>query len=116
VASTSTTTSEIYRDNALRHPFRSLARAVRRWTLRNDHNATHPLTGDFDADGSLPPNLQHFQTGEVLPWKGVRFRVGKVVGGDFPCIILVPAGITHGTKLRTLKNFRDLNRQEARRA
>lgn len=102
--------TEVYTDNAILHPIRALRRALRRWSLTLDKNATNPASGDFAHDGSLPVNLQHFQVGEVLPWKGVRFKVGKIIGGDFPCVILVPAGVTHGTKLRTLRNFRDLQR------
>jgi len=111
----------IYQNDALRHPLRALALAVRRWTLRGlrgrqlqyDANATHPLTGDFDG-GALPPGLQQFTVGEVLPWKGTKFKVGKVVGGDFPCVILVPVGITHGLKLRALRHARDRMREVER--
>lgn len=110
--------AEIYQLNALRHPFRAIGLALRRFTLRglrsmqlkDDRNATNPATGDFDG-GAIPPEFAHFQVGEVLPWKGHRFKVGKVVGGELPCIILVSAGPTRGTKLRTLKNFRDAERR-----
>jgi len=81
--------------------------------LQWDRNATHPDTGDFDG-GEVPASLAHFSEGEVLPWKGVTFKVGKVVGGALPCIMLVPIGATHGTKLRTMRRFRDRAR-EARR-
>jgi len=61
--------------------------------------------------GRVPAYLAGFQEGEALPWKGVVFRVGKIVGGDTPAIILVPVGLTHGGKLRTLRAARDLMRQ-----
>lgn len=82
-------------------------RSLRAMHVRHDHAATNPVTGDFDA-GDVPEQLRHFAPGEVLPWKGVSFKVGKVCGGEFPCIILVPTSITHGAKLRTMRRFRDL--------
>ncbi|MET0742942.1 MAG: hypothetical protein ABWY78_06185 [Microvirga sp.] len=109
----------IYENNAIRHPFRALRLIVRRWTLAGlrhrqlqyDANATHPATGDFDG-GDIPAELQQFVVGEVLPWKGLKFKVGKVVGGQFPCVILVPAGLTHGMKLRALRHARDRMRED----
>jgi hypothetical protein len=41
----------------------------------------------------------------------LTFRVGKVIGGPFPCIILVPTGLTKGTKLRTMRQFRTAARR-----
>ena len=119
VDSSSTTKSSVYLDNPILHPLRTLGRKIRAWAareirrsqLQRDANASHPITGDFDG-GDIPPVLQKFQTGEFLPWKGVRFRVGKVVGGDFPCVILVPAGVTHGRKLQILREYRDIKKAE----
>ena len=99
-------TGAIFTINPFLHPIRALALAVRRWTLREDVNSS-TASGDFDA-GAIPPQLQRFEKGELLPWKGISFRVGKVVGGDFPCVILVPVALTHGRKLQALRRFRDL--------
>lgn len=86
-------------NNAILHPWRALKIAVRRLTLRADLRA---------AD--LPPSLLPFMVGESIPLKGQWFKVGKVVGGDFPVLILVPSGATRGAKLRGLRNFRDAGR------
>lgn len=99
-----------YENFAFFHPIRALKIAIRRRLIAWDKNASHPVTGDFDVDGDLPVALRQFERGELLPWKGVNFRVGKVVGGDFPAIILVPTTPTHGAKLRTMRNFRDAAR------
>lgn len=112
----------VYTVSFWRHPFRLTGLAIRRkvllalraWQVRDDKQQTHPVSGDFDG-GDVPLELRHFQKGELLPFKGVFFRVGKVVGGPMPAIILVPVGATKGTKLRTMKNFRDRMR-EAKRA
>lgn len=96
---------KIYTNNALLHPLRALRIAFRRVFLNLDNK--DPL---WDG-GSIPPALQKFQTGELLPWKGVSFRVGKVIGGDFPMVILVPVDRTHGAKLQAMRNFRDLARE-----
>lgn len=94
----------IFINNGLLHPVRALRIALRRLLVNRDHN--DPL---WDG-GAIPEPLQRFTVGEVLPWKGLRFKVGKVVGGDFPCVILVPVGATHGAKLRKLRQFRDVTR------
>jgi len=88
-----------------------LRRLVRRWTLRQDAR-------DPRVPTDLPLALQRVQVGECLPWKGTTFKVGKVIGGDFPCIILVPNGLTRGAKLRGLRNARDTFRavRDERRA
>lgn len=107
-------TGPVYVVSFWRHPIRMTGLAIRRWTLRrlrawqehDDRMATHPIEGDFDG-GTLPPELRHFEKGELVPFKGVFFRVGQVVGGPMPALILVPVGATKGTKLRTMKNFRD---------
>lgn len=119
VDSSLTKKSSVYVDNPILHPFRTLGRKIRAWAarevrsfnLKGDANASHPVTGDFDG-GDIPPVLQKFQAGEFLPWKGVQFRVGKVVWGDFPCVILVPAGVTHGRKLQILRQYRDIQRAD----
>lgn len=111
-------TGPIYQVSFWRHPFRLTGLAIRRWTLkrlrawqvRDDKNQTHPISGDFDG-GDIPHELRHFTKGELLPFKGVFFRVGKVVGGPMPAIILVPVGHTKGTKLRTMRAFRERARQ-----
>lgn len=100
----------IYNLSVFRHPIRALRMAVRRWTLREESKMTG-ADGDFEHPGAIPPELRHFEKGEVLPWKGVMFRVGKVVGGLFPCIILVPTGLTKGAKLTTMREFRDAARR-----
>jgi hypothetical protein len=92
-------------NNAIRHPFRALALAWRRVILNRNYG--DPL---WDG-GAIPPALQPFTVGERLPWKGVDFRVGKVVGGSVPCIILVPVDRTKGQKLKTMRRFRDVARR-----
>lgn len=94
----------IYTHNALRRPLRALVIAARRLLLNRDQN--DPL---WDG-GAIPPALHRFTPGEVLPWKGVAFKVGKIVGGDCPCVILVPVGSTRGAKLRRMRQYRDLVR------
>lgn len=66
--------------------------------------------------GEIPPVLEPFHVGELLNWKGVEFRVGKVVGGDYPVLILVPVDLTHGAKLMNLRRVRDRRRAERREA
>ncbi len=95
---------KIFRNNALRHPLRAFTIALRRILMNRDHN--DPL---WDG-GEVPSYLQQFTVGEALPWKGTMFKVGKVVGGNFPCVILVPVDRTKGAKLKTMRNFRDLAR------
>lgn len=92
--------------NPLRHPILALAVVLRRIVLHLDQRATNPKTGDFDAPTDLPPALERFQQGELLPWKGVNFRVAKIAGGATPAIVLVPTTPTHGAKLRVMRNFR----------
>jgi hypothetical protein len=82
---------------------RALKIAVRRWLLRGDLRSP-----DLPAD--IPPALQQFHVGELLPWKGTTLKVGKIVGGDFPALILIPTGRTHGATLKGLRNMRDLGR------
>lgn len=84
---------------------RWLRRALRGWLLRYD--ARHP-----SAPTEIPPSLACFAEGELLPWKGVRLRVVKIVGTPVPCLILVPAGPTHGRKLQVMRNYRDAGRVE----
>ncbi len=111
----------IYQLSPWRHPFRFaglsirrfVIRELRRFHIRDDNNATSPLDGDFDG-GEIPHELQHFQRGELVPFKGLMFRVGKVVGGPMPAVILVPVGLTRGTKLRTMRQFRDRARAQKR--
>lgn len=90
--------------NAWLHPIVAFKRAVRRMTLTADLKRP-----DLPAPG---PMLEHFAIGETLPWKGITFKVGKIVGGDFPMVILVPSGRTHGAKLRGLRTMRDIGRHE----
>lgn len=101
----------IFHDNALLHPVRALKRTLRRWLQSEDAGVDPLWTG-----GEIPAYLEGFAVGESLPWKGVRFKVGKVVGGDFPCVILVPVDRTHGHKLRTLRTYRDLERHDRKHA
>jgi hypothetical protein len=95
----------IFRNNAILHPLRALTIAVRRLLLNRAHG--DPL---WDG-GAIPPALEKFTVGENLPWKGVMFKVGKIVGGDFPMVILVPVDRTRGAKLTVMRNFRDLARE-----
>lgn len=88
---------------AFQHPWRAFGYALRRLVLRFD--ARHP-----ELPTTLPPELDRFDVGETLPWKGVSFRVGKIIGGEFPMVILVPNGRTRGAKLRRLRNLRDAGR------
>lgn len=95
---------KIFINNAIEHPLRALTRFFRRVLTNRD-------MGDPMWDGGeIPAALKPFATGESLPWKGVMFKVGKVVGGDFPCVILVPADRTRGAKLQQMRRFRDLSR------
>lgn len=91
----------VYTNNVLLHPLRALKIALRRLLVNRDAN--DPLWNG----GEVPPFLEPFGVGELLPWKGVSFKVGKVVGGDFPMVILVPVDRTHGEKLRTIRQYRD---------
>jgi hypothetical protein len=90
-------------NNAILHPIRALKLAMRRAIMR--HDLREPALPD-----ALPPELEPFHVGEVLPWKGVKFRVGKIVGGDFPVLILVPVTATRGAQLRRLRSGRDVGR------
>src|SRR5262252_4390244 len=86
------------------HPIRAVKIALRRWTLAAD--ARDPRLPD-----DVPPALRQFTVGESFPWKGTRFRVGKIIGGDLPCLIILPCGPTHGEKLRGLRRARETFRQ-----
>lgn len=100
----------IWTNNALIHPIRALKIALRKWLLNVDH-------ADPDwSGGDVPAYLEPFTVGEALPWKGVSFRVGKIVGGDFPMVILVAADRTHGAKLKTLRTYRDMARHDRQHA
>lgn len=108
----------IYINDGIAHPIRAFKLAVKRWLRGMADEIT--VTGS-DANGDLhepdiPPHLQQFQEREVIPLKGVQFRVGKVVGGDFPALILVPTGVTTRHKLDTIRAFRaEVKRLEVRR-
>lgn len=95
-------------NDALLHPIRALKLAFRRALLRADLR-------DPSVPSDLPPEFERFAVGEVLPWKGTKFKVGKIVGGDFPVIILVPAGRTRGATLQGLRNVRDIGRAHLKR-
>lgn len=98
----------IYINDALAHPWRALKIAVRRW-LKGMADEIHVVKVDQDgeiAETDIPTYLRQFQEKELIPIKGVQFRVGKVVGGDFPAIILVPTGLTQKRKLDTVRLFR----------
>lgn len=95
-------------NNAILHPWRALKLAVRRWQMSAD--LRNP-----DVPGDLPPAFERFAVGETLPWKGTSFKVGKIIGGDFPMIILVPTGMTRGAKIQGLRNMRDLGRAHLKR-
>lgn len=85
-----------------------LKRFVRRWIVASD--ARDPSIG-----GEIPPVLEPFRVGEAIPLKGAWFTVGKVIGGDHPMMILIPKGLTHGAKLRGLRNMRDIGRAHLKR-
>lgn len=95
----------IWTNNALLHPLRALKIALRNWLNRMDENDAG-WTG-----GEIPKYLEQFHEGELLPWKGLQFKIGKIVGGDHPCLIIVPTDRTHGAKLQHLRRFRDHNRR-----
>jgi hypothetical protein len=84
---------------------------VRRTLLRLAHDT--PLTKRATDDEwiaraeDLPPYLLQFQHGEFLKWKGVEFRVLKVVGNPSPAIIIVATGATHG---KIVEKFRETRR------
>lgn len=77
--------------------------AVRRWAIRRDHN-------DPSLPEAVPPSLARFQVGEKIPIKGTWLTVAKVIGGDVPCMIVVPSGATRGRRLRALREIRDAGR------
>lgn len=62
----------------------------------------------------VPPALQQFERGELLKWKGVEFRVFKVVGDPTPGIIIVPTAITHGKKVKTYRQVRQAQKDLSR--
>lgn len=95
-------------NNAILHPIRAVKLVFRRWLLRAD--LRNPALPE-----NLPPALERFEVGESLPWKGTTFKVGKIIGGDFPMIILVPTGMTRGAKLQGLRNMRDIGRAHLKR-
>lgn len=86
----------------------ALKRVIRRWVMTADMR--NPSLPD-----DLPPGLERFTVGESFPLKGSWFKVGKVVGGEFPVIILVPTGMTRGAKLQGLRNMRDIGRAHLKR-
>lgn len=96
--------THIWTNNGLLHPVRALKFALRRWLSHHD-NADPEWTG-----GPVPAFLEPFAVGESLPWKGISFKIGKIVGGDFPLLILVPVDVTHGAKLKKIRDYRDLSR------
>lgn len=98
----------IYINDALRHPIRAFKIAVRRW-LKGMAAEIHTVKMDEHgeiAENDIPEYLQQFAEKELIPIKGVKFRVGKVVGGDFPCLMLVPTGLTDRRKIDTIKHYR----------
>ena len=94
-----------YENNVLLHPIRAVKIALRRWLIRKD--ATEAAL----EREQLPPVLEQFQRGETFPLKGVSFRVARLVGGDFPAMIVIPVGVTRGAKLKALRTFRDMGRE-----
>ena len=76
---------------------------IRQWI--RDSDVANPMLPS--AEGSI---LENFEVGELVPLKGVMFRVGRVVGGDVPVLLLSPTGPTHGAKLQTLRDYRDEGR------
>lgn len=95
---------KIFSNNALLHPILGMKLWLRRQLTNLDQRDPH-----WDG-GTVPPALERFAVGEILPWKGVQFRVGKIIGGDFPMVIIYPAGATHGAKLQRLRGLRDVGR------
>lgn len=86
------------------NPIRAIRLLLRRWTLASDlRNPSVP--------SDLPTYLRQFTVGEVLPWKGVTFRVGKVIAGEVPMVILTAAAPTRGRRLRALRDMRDAARE-----
>jgi hypothetical protein len=91
-----------FTNNVFLHPIRAV-KILLRQALQNQ-DAGDPL---WDG-GKIPPALEPFTVGEFLPWKGTSFKVGKIIGGDFPMLILVPVDRTHGAKLKVMRTFRDI--------
>jgi hypothetical protein len=90
------------------NPFRWLRLVLRRWLIQRDHD--NPALPD-----KIPPSLAPFQVGEKIPVKGTWLTVAKVIGGDVPCMIVVPSGVTRGAKLAALRDIRDYGRAEIKR-
>jgi hypothetical protein len=79
-----------------------LKAAIRRWTL--DGDILHPHLPKADAV------LGDFQVGELVPLKGIMFRVGRIAGGEYPVLLLSPIGKTKGAKLKAMREYRDVGR------
>jgi len=101
-----------------RYPLFRLRALIRRALLSLAHDT--PLTARASDEAwvarteDLPPYLVQFQHGELLKWKGVEFRVLKVVGNPSPAIIIVATGATHGklvSKVRELRRFQKVERR-----
>jgi hypothetical protein len=100
-----------------RYPFFQLKALARAFFLRLAGEISLTKTATDEAwvarVEDLPPALRQFQRGELLPWKGVEFRVLKVVGNPSPAIILVPTKVTHGKIVNT---YRAVRREQVRDA
>lgn len=98
----------IYINDGIRHPWRAFKIAAKRWLLGMAGEIQIAKAGSDGelAEDDIPTFLKQFQSAEIIPLKGVTFKVGKVVGGDFPALILVPTGITENRKLTVVRRFR----------
>lgn len=99
---------------AWRYPWFYVSAIIRRTLLRLAHD--FPLSKRASDDDwiardepNIPPHLSQYQPNEILKWKGVEFRVLKVIGDPMPSIILVPASSTHGKRVAAL---RAINRRQ----
>jgi hypothetical protein len=101
-----------------RYPIFQLKALARAFFLRLAREI--PLTKAASDDDwitrteDLPPALMQFQRGELLKWKGIEFRVLKVVGNPSPALILVPTRVTHGKIVNTYRAVRREQVKDAR--
>lgn len=97
-----------------RYPLFRLRALVRRALLRLAHDT--PLTKRATDEAwvaraeDVPPYLAQFQHGELLKWKGVEFRVLKVVGNPSPALIIVATNATHGKLVQKIRETRRIQK------
>lgn len=98
-----------------RYPVFACKALLRRFFLSLAHDIPLTRRGSDEAwaarDEALPSYLSQFTRGELLKWKGVEFRVLKVVGDPSPGLILVPTASTHGQRIAA---FRAIRREQVK--